>query len=120
MFWCRNKKINFGVGKGQALILIIIYCKYRSFIETTYCYELCMYYISAKQNNDTDPWSTILAFLQFPELGLTEFFNACIQEGSYLLLHCYVLQRVPLCQSLVEEQGVIEIILDWTERVKPT
>lgn len=79
-----------------------------------------MHFVSAKQKNDPDPWGSVMAALQFPELGLTEFFTACLQEGAYLLLYCYVLQRVPLCQTLVEEQGVIEIILDWTERAKPT
>ncbi|WAR26073.1 EPG5-like protein [Mya arenaria] len=63
-----------------------------------------------------------LAFVtvQMPELNLTEFFQACLQESAYLLMFCHVRQQIPLCQSLAEEQGLIEMMLDWTERAKPS
>ncbi|XP_053378040.1 ectopic P granules protein 5 homolog isoform X2 [Mercenaria mercenaria] len=67
-----------------------------------------------------DPWNSVLAAVQIPELNVTEFFQTCQQESSYLLLYCYVIQRIPLCQSLPEEQGVIELVLDWTEHAKPS
>ncbi|XP_052280497.1 ectopic P granules protein 5 homolog [Dreissena polymorpha] len=66
-----------------------------------------------------DPWSHILSALQVPELNLTEFFMACLNESSFLLLYSFLLQQVPLRQTLSEQQGVIEMVCDWTERAKP-
>lgn len=71
-------------------------------------------------NQSSDPWANVLAALQIPELNLTEFFQASLQESSFLLLYCSVIQKLPLCQSVVEEHGLIEMIFSWSEHAKPS
>ncbi|XP_052780180.1 ectopic P granules protein 5 homolog isoform X2 [Mya arenaria] len=83
------------------------------------CIELAFVTGGAKSHVH-DPWSIVLSSVQMPELNLTEFFQACLQESAYLLMFCHVRQQIPLCQSLAEEQGLIEMMLDWTERAKPS
>lgn len=68
----------------------------------------------------SDPWMNVLGVLQIPELSLTDFYQTCLQESSFLLLHCSAVQRLPFCQSLSEEQATIEMFLDWTEHAKPS
>lgn len=65
-------------------------------------------------------WEEILSSIQIPELNMTQFLDTCMQEMSYLLIYCFTLQKIPLCQSLEEELGVVQMILDWTSKVKPS
>ncbi|KAL4226903.1 Ectopic P granules protein 5 [Mactra antiquata] len=78
-------------------------------------------FVSTGDNaNAQDSWNSVLAAVQIPELNVQDFFQICLQYSSFLLLYCYVIQRLPLCQSLAEEQTLIETILDWTEKAKPS
>ncbi|KAL3851888.1 hypothetical protein ACJMK2_015585, partial [Sinanodonta woodiana] len=72
-----------------------------------------------EKGSSDDGWAMPLEAIQIPELDLTKFFDICLQEGSFLLLYCYILQKFPLCQNLTEEYGLMKLMMDWTEEAKP-
>ncbi|KAK6177743.1 hypothetical protein SNE40_015786 [Patella caerulea] len=64
-------------------------------------------------------WTPILAAFQMPETNHAGFIKDAINQGAYLVLQTYLLQQIPFCQSLADEFRLMEMTIDWTERVKP-
>jgi len=66
-----------------------------------------------------DPWSRVLAAIAVPELNPQDLYTVCLAGGGFLFLYSQILLPLPLCQTLAEEMGLIERLLDWTGKAKP-
>ncbi|XP_022249483.1 ectopic P granules protein 5 homolog isoform X2 [Limulus polyphemus] len=65
-------------------------------------------------------WSQIVSFLHVPQLTLRDFLSTCVAENAHLTLFAYQLQRLPHCQSIQEEQRMLEQLVDWCGQAKPS
>lgn len=61
----------------------------------------------------------MLAAIQVPDLDIEDYLTVALEEGSYLLLYGYIVQKLPLCQSLEEMNVLMGRLLDWTSKAKP-
>lgn len=64
-------------------------------------------------------WDHVLAAMQIPDLNIEDFLQTALDEGTFLLLYGYIVQKLPLCQQLLEEQALIGRLLNWITVAKP-
>ncbi|XP_055999889.1 ectopic P granules protein 5 homolog isoform X2 [Ostrea edulis] len=64
-------------------------------------------------------WDHVLAAMQIPDLNIEDFLKTALEEGTFLLLYGYIVQKLPLCQQLTDEQILIRQLLDWISNAKP-
>ena len=64
-------------------------------------------------------WTAVLEYLHIPEMGVEEFLTEAIHRETYLLLHAYFLQQIPLCTEPRHELRLLMRVTDWTKRAKP-
>jgi len=64
-------------------------------------------------------WTKVLSVLQVPELTADDFLKAALQQGSYLTLYAYILQKLPLSQELSDELIRLNQLVEWTSNAKP-
>lgn len=64
-------------------------------------------------------WTKVLSVLQVPELNANDFLKAALQQGSYLTLYAYILQKLPLSQALNDELIRLNQLVEWTSNAKP-
>jgi hypothetical protein len=69
--------------------------------------------------NDSKGWNLPLTVLQAPERSRGEYLKECVSQGSYLCLHAFILQQLPLCQSMADEKRHIDTLVEWTTAAKP-
>ncbi|XP_021361330.1 ectopic P granules protein 5 homolog [Mizuhopecten yessoensis] len=65
-------------------------------------------------------WDQVLAAIQIPDLNTEEFLETALQEESYLLLYGYCVLQQPLCQDVAQFSNLVNIILTWINKAKPT
>ncbi|XP_076366500.1 ectopic P-granules autophagy protein 5 isoform X2 [Tachypleus tridentatus] len=65
-------------------------------------------------------WSQIVSFLHVPQLTLMDFLSTCVAENAHLTLFAYQLQSLPYCQSIQEEQRMLEQLVNWCGQAKPS
>ncbi|XP_064604344.1 ectopic P granules protein 5 homolog [Liolophura sinensis] len=84
--------------------------------------EVCIetYFSSVFDSSDISGWGSVLASLQIPELSLEDYFHEALLTGSYLTLFSYVLQQLPLCQGLQDEEKLILRFTEWLQHAKPS
>ncbi|XP_006816561.1 ectopic P granules protein 5 homolog, partial [Saccoglossus kowalevskii] len=108
----------------SVLILPLITAACRTLASLTHMVlivETCMdsYFNSGMDLSQFGGWSHVTDKLQVPELTHDEFLEECMKQGAYLTLYAYILQRLPLCQSLNDELNILTKIVDWTTAAKP-
>ncbi|XP_061187011.1 ectopic P granules protein 5 homolog [Saccostrea echinata] len=64
-------------------------------------------------------WDHVLAAMQIPDLNIEDFLRTALEEGTHLLLYGYIVQKLPLCQQLTDEQVLIGQLLNWITHAKP-
>lgn len=64
-------------------------------------------------------WDHVLAAMQIPDLNIEDFLRTALDEGTFLLLYGYIVQKLPLCQQLMDEQILIGYLLNWITNAKP-
>ncbi|MBN3301121.1 EPG5 protein, partial [Amia calva] len=65
-------------------------------------------------------WGPILVSLQVPELTVDDFLQESLALGSFLTLYVYVLQRLNLEQTLVNEKRTLRLLNTWISQVFPS
>ena len=64
-------------------------------------------------------WGWVLGAVTVPEISHNEFLEECIKHGCYLTLFAYVLQKLPMSQSLQDEYKHLNYLITWSGQVKP-
>lgn len=64
-------------------------------------------------------WGPILVSLQVPELTVEDFIQESLSLGSYLTLYVYILQRLNLEQTLLNEKKTLMLLNTWISQVFP-
>ncbi len=64
-------------------------------------------------------WGWVLGAVTVPDISHNEFLEECVQQGCYLMLFAYVLQKLPMSQSLEDEYKHLNHLITWTGQVKP-
>ncbi|XP_026067016.1 ectopic P granules protein 5 homolog isoform X2 [Carassius auratus] len=65
-------------------------------------------------------WGPILVSLQVPELTVEDFIQESLNLGSYLTLYVYILQRLNLEQTLLNEKKTLMLLSTWISQVFPS
>ncbi|XP_051954087.1 ectopic P granules protein 5 homolog [Xyrauchen texanus] len=65
-------------------------------------------------------WGPILVSLQVPELTVEDFIQESLNLGSYLTLYVYILQRLNLEQTLLNEKKTLVLLSSWINQVFPS
>uniref|UniRef100_A0A673K7R2 Ectopic P granules protein 5 homolog n=1 Tax=Sinocyclocheilus rhinocerous TaxID=307959 RepID=A0A673K7R2_9TELE len=65
-------------------------------------------------------WGPILVSLQVPELTVEDFIQESLNLGSYLTLYVYILQRLNLEQTLLNEKKTLVRLSSWISQVFPS
>lgn len=65
-------------------------------------------------------WGPILVSLQVPELTVEDFIQESLNLGSYLTLYVYILQRLNLEQTLLNEKKILVLLNTWISQVFPS
>ncbi|XP_051748623.1 ectopic P granules protein 5 homolog [Ctenopharyngodon idella] len=65
-------------------------------------------------------WGPILVSLQVPELTVEDFIQESLSLGSYLTLYVYILQRLNLEQTLLNEKKTLMLLNTWISQVFPS
>ncbi|XP_077087479.1 ectopic P granules protein 5 homolog isoform X2 [Siphateles boraxobius] len=65
-------------------------------------------------------WGPILVSLQVPELTVEDFIQESLSLGSYLTLYVYILQRLNLEQTLLNEKKTLVLLSTWICQVFPS
>ncbi|XP_059406308.1 ectopic P granules protein 5 homolog [Carassius carassius] len=65
-------------------------------------------------------WGPILVSLQVPELTVEDFIQESLNLGSYLTLYVYILQRLNLKQTLLNEKKTLVRLSTWISQVFPS
>ncbi|XP_051514293.1 ectopic P granules protein 5 homolog [Myxocyprinus asiaticus] len=65
-------------------------------------------------------WGPILVSLQVPELTVEDFIQESLSLGSYLTLYVYILQRLNLEQTLLNEKKTLVLLSSWINQVFPS
>uniref|UniRef100_A0A8C2FK11 Ectopic P-granules autophagy protein 5 homolog (C. elegans) n=1 Tax=Cyprinus carpio TaxID=7962 RepID=A0A8C2FK11_CYPCA len=65
-------------------------------------------------------WGPILVSLQVPELTVEDFIQESLNLGSYLTLYVYILQRLNLEQTLLNEKKTLVLLNTWINQVFPS
>ena len=112
----RRGKTEFSTVKWYNLCLQIIQFQTHYPLIFFYIHKWCHTGLDKKAGGG---WDHVLAAIQIPDLNIDEFLQTALEEGSYLLLYGYVVQRRPLCQELTHERVLVNNLLDWTSRAKP-
>jgi len=68
---------------------------------------------------DSFGWTRPVGVLQVPDLNLSEFLTAAVEQGSYLTLYAYVLQQLPMSRCLADERKQLDQLLMWNTKVQP-
>lgn len=64
-------------------------------------------------------WGPILVSLQVPELTVEDFIQESLALGSYLTLYVYILQKLNLEQTLLNEKKTLMLLNSWINQVFP-
>ena len=64
-------------------------------------------------------WSSLLSMLEVPELSHKEFIDVSVQQGCFLTLYAYILQKLPLSQNLGDEMKCLQSLVEWSSNAKP-
>lgn len=64
-------------------------------------------------------WGPILVSLQVPELTVEDFIQESLNLGSYLTLYVYILQRLNLEQTLLNEKKTLVLLNTWINQGFP-
>lgn len=64
-------------------------------------------------------WAPILVSLQVPELTVEEFIQECLNLGSYLTLYVFILQKLNMEQTLLNEKKILVLLNTWINQVFP-
>ncbi|XP_065123099.2 ectopic P granules protein 5 homolog isoform X1 [Paramisgurnus dabryanus] len=65
-------------------------------------------------------WGPILVSLQVPELTVEDFIQESLNLGSYLTLYVYILQRLNLEQTLLNEKKTLVLLNTWINQSFPS
>ncbi|XP_007238025.3 ectopic P granules protein 5 homolog isoform X3 [Astyanax mexicanus] len=65
-------------------------------------------------------WGPILVSLQVPQLTVDEFIQESLALGSYLTLYVYVLQKLNMEQTLLNEKRTLVLLNSWINQVFPS
>uniref|UniRef100_A0A673KZ38 Ectopic P granules protein 5 homolog n=1 Tax=Sinocyclocheilus rhinocerous TaxID=307959 RepID=A0A673KZ38_9TELE len=65
-------------------------------------------------------WGPILVSVQVPELTVEDFIQESLNLGSYLTLYVYILQRLNLEQTLLNEKKTLVLLNTWISQVFPS
>ncbi|XP_030626189.1 ectopic P granules protein 5 homolog [Chanos chanos] len=65
-------------------------------------------------------WGPILVSLQVPELTVEDFIQESLSLGCFLTLYVYVLQRLNLEHTLINEKRVLVLLQGWINQVFPS
>ncbi|XP_056314223.1 ectopic P granules protein 5 homolog [Danio aesculapii] len=65
-------------------------------------------------------WGPILVSLQVPELTVEDFIQESLSLGSFLTLYVYILQRLNLEQTLLNEKKTLMLLNTWISQVFPS
>ncbi|KAL7839536.1 hypothetical protein SRHO_G00261940 [Serrasalmus rhombeus] len=65
-------------------------------------------------------WGPILVSLQVPELTVEDFIQESLALGSYLTLYVYVLQKLNMEQTLLNEKRTLVLLNSWINQVFPS
>ncbi|KAK2845489.1 hypothetical protein Q7C36_010343 [Tachysurus vachellii] len=64
-------------------------------------------------------WGPILVSLQVPELTVDDFIQESLALGSYLTLYVYILQKLNMEQTLLNEKKTLMLLNSWINQVFP-
>lgn len=64
-------------------------------------------------------WGPILVSLQVPELTVEDFIQESLALGSYLTLYVYILQKLNMEQTLLNEKKTLMLLNSWINQVFP-
>ncbi|XP_063408193.1 ectopic P granules protein 5 homolog isoform X1 [Mytilus trossulus] len=78
------------------------------------------YFVGGHDKQTGGGWDHVLAAIQVPDLDIDDYLTVALEEGSYLLLYGYIVQNLPLCQSLEQMNVLLGRLLDWTGKAKPS
>ncbi|XP_076853684.1 ectopic P granules protein 5 homolog [Brachyhypopomus gauderio] len=65
-------------------------------------------------------WGPILVSLQVPELTTEDFVQESLALGSYLTLYVYILQKLNMEQTLLNEKKTLVLLTSWINQVFPS
>ncbi|KAG7318270.1 hypothetical protein KOW79_018025 [Hemibagrus wyckioides] len=65
-------------------------------------------------------WGPILVSLQVPELTVEDFIQESLALGSYLTLYVYILQKLNMEQTLLNEKKTLMLLTSWINQVFPS
>lgn len=82
-------------------------------------FTLCLLWLVGMDQVAGGGWDHVLAAMQIPDLNIEDFLQTALDEGTFLLLYGYIVQKLPLCQQLLEEQALIGRLLNWITVAKP-
>uniref|UniRef100_A0A672N741 Ectopic P granules protein 5 homolog n=1 Tax=Sinocyclocheilus grahami TaxID=75366 RepID=A0A672N741_SINGR len=84
--------------------------------------EACIlsYFTDGECADQYSGWGPILVSLQVPELTVEDFIQESLNLGSYLTLYVYILQRLNLEQTLLNEKKTLVQLNTWISQVFPS
>ncbi|XP_063051175.1 ectopic P granules protein 5 homolog isoform X2 [Engraulis encrasicolus] len=65
-------------------------------------------------------WGPILVSLQVPELTVDDFVQESLSLGSFLTLYVYVLQKLNMEQTVLNEKRTLALLTSWLNQVFPS
>lgn len=78
-----------------------------------------LYFVSGGCADQYSGWGPILVSLQVPELTVEDFIQESLSLGSYLTLYVYILQKLNLEQTLLNEKKTLVLLNTWISQVFP-
>ncbi|KAA0717308.1 Ectopic P granules protein 5 -like protein [Triplophysa tibetana] len=83
--------------------------------------EACIlsYFADGGCTDQYSGWGPILVSLQVPELTVEDFIQESLNLGSYLTLYIYILQRLNLEQTLLNEKKTLVLLNTWINQGFP-
>ncbi|XP_062874034.1 ectopic P granules protein 5 homolog [Trichomycterus rosablanca] len=83
--------------------------------------EACIlsYFTNGGSVDKYSGWGPILVSLQVPELTVEEFIQESLNLGSYLTLYVYILQKLNMEQTLLNEKKTLMLLNSWINQVFP-
>ncbi|XP_066509785.1 ectopic P granules protein 5 homolog isoform X2 [Hoplias malabaricus] len=84
--------------------------------------EACMlsYFTDGGSVDQYSGWGPILVSLQVPELTVEDFIQESLALGSYLTLYVYILQKLNMEQTLLNENRILVLLSSWINQVFPS
>ena len=80
------------------------------------CVHLCFAVVADDQT--AAGWVQVLESLGVPNSMEKKFIDTCVGESGMLCLYADLLQRLPLCTSLLQELSFANSVLSWSSLVQ--